>query len=184
MWLIRLALRRPISVMVAAAAILLGAWLSIRSAPADIFPSLGIPVIYVVQPYAGMSPSQIESQFVTYYEYHFLYIAGLDHIESQSIQGAGLLKLYFRHGTDIAQSMAQVTAMTFRANSFMPPGTLPAFIVRFDAVVRFQPGNWSSPAIRIANRKFRLRRSIACGRCSVRCQATPRRRRSAVRSAQ
>ena len=133
MWLIRLALRRPISVMVAAVAILLGAWLSIRSAPADIFPSLGIPVIYVVQPYAGMAPSQIESQFVTYYEYHFLYIAGLDHIESQSIQGAGLLKLYFRHSTDIAQSMAQVTAMTFRATSFMPPGTLPAFIVRFDA---------------------------------------------------
>ncbi len=133
MWLIRLALRRPTSVMIAIVAVLLGAWLSIRSAPADIFPSLGIPVIYVVQPYGGMAPSQMESQFVTYYEYHFLYIAGLDHIESQSIQGAALLKLYFQPGTDIAQSVAQVTAMTFRATSFMPPGTLPAFILRFDA---------------------------------------------------
>ena len=133
MWLIRMALRRPISVMVLAAALLLGALMALRSAPADIFPNLGIPVIWVVQPYAGMAPGQMESQFVTYYEYHFLYISGLDHIESQSIQGAAVLKLYFRPGADIASSMAQVTAMTFRATSFMPPGTLPAFIVRFDA---------------------------------------------------
>jgi multidrug efflux pump subunit AcrB len=133
MWLVRLALRRPISVMVIAVALSLGAYLAVSKAPANIFPALGIPVIYVVQPYAGMAPSQMESQFVTYYEYHFLYIGGLDHIESQSIQGAALLKLYFHPGTDIAQAMAQVTAMTFRATSFMPPGTLPAFILRFDA---------------------------------------------------
>jgi multidrug efflux pump subunit AcrB len=133
MWFVRLALRRPISVLVIVVALLLGAYLTVRDAPANIFPTLGIPVIYVVQPYAGMAPSQMESQFVTYYEYHFLYIGGLDHIESQSIQGAALLKLYFHPGTDIAQAMAQVTAMTFRATSFMPPGTLPAFILRFDA---------------------------------------------------
>ena len=119
--------------MVLALALLFGALFALRKAPADIFPNLGIPVIWVVQPYAGMAPSQMESQFVTYYEYHFLYIAGLDHIESQSIQGAAVLKLYFSKGTDIASSMAQVTAMTFRATSFMPPGTLPAFILRFDA---------------------------------------------------
>src|SRR5439155_22006433 len=62
-----------------------------------------------------------------------LYISGIEHIESQSIQGMAMLKLYFHPGTDIAQSMAQVTAMAFRATAFMPPGTLPAFIVRFDA---------------------------------------------------
>ena len=91
MWFVRLALRRPISVMVIAVALLLGAYLSLTNAPANIFPTLGIPVIYVVQPYAGMAPSQMESQFVTYYEYHFLYIGGLDHIESKSIQGAACL---------------------------------------------------------------------------------------------
>lgn len=133
MWLVRFALRRPITIMVLAAAVLLSAWLAIRRAPVDIFPSLGIPVIYVVQPYAGMAPSQMESQFVTYYEYHFLYIAGLEHIESQSIQGAAMLELYFRPGTNISQVMAQVVAMTFRATSFMPAGTLPAFILRYDA---------------------------------------------------
>jgi multidrug efflux pump subunit AcrB len=126
-------MRRPWTVIVVALTILLASVMSIRRAPADIFPNLGVPVIYVVQPYGGMSPSQMEAQLTGYYEYHFLYIAGIEHIESQSIQGMAMLKLYFHPGTDIAQSMAQVTAMAFRATSFMPQGTLPPFIVRFDA---------------------------------------------------
>jgi multidrug efflux pump subunit AcrB len=133
MWLVVRALRRPWTVIVVALTILLASTLAIRRAPADIFPDLGVPVIYVVQPYGGMSPTQMEGQLVGYYEYHFLYIAGIEHIESQSIQGMAMLKLYFHPGTDIAQSMAQVTAMAFRATAFMPPGTLPPFIVRFDA---------------------------------------------------
>jgi multidrug efflux pump subunit AcrB len=133
MYLVLAALRRPITVVVLVLAILLSAGLALRRAPVDIFPDLGVPVIYVIQPFGGMSPSQMEGQIVTYYEYHFLYISGIEHIESASIQGMAMLKLYFHPGTDIAQSMAQVTAMAFRATSFMPPGTLPAFIVRFDA---------------------------------------------------
>src|SRR5438132_829742 len=133
MMLVRMALRHPFTMLVVALAILTGSALSIRTVPADIFPSLGIPVVYVVQPYGGMSPTQMEGQLVGYYEYHFLYINGIEHIESQSIQGMAMLKLYFHPGTDIAQSMAQVTAMAFRATSFIPPGTLPPFIVRFDA---------------------------------------------------
>ena len=133
MFLVLRALRRPMTVIVLALSIVLGAALSLRNAPVDIFPSLGVPVVYVVQPFAGMSPMQMESQLVTYYEYHFLYILGIEHIESYSIQGMAMLKLYFHPGTDIAQAMSQVTAMTFRATAFMPPGTLPAFIVRYDA---------------------------------------------------
>src|SRR6478752_5819660 len=132
MFLVLRALRRPVTVVVLALAIVLSAALSLRRAPADIFPSLGVPVVYVVQPYGGMSPTQMEGQLVGYYEYHFLYINGIEHIESQSIQGMAMLKLYFHPGTDIAQSLAQVTAMAFRATSFMPYGTLPPFIVRFD----------------------------------------------------
>jgi multidrug efflux pump subunit AcrB len=127
------ALRRPFTVLVAMVAIMAGAWLSIRKAPADIFPSLSVPVVYVMQPYAGLNPAQIEGQLVYYYEYHFLYVAGVEHIESESMQGLGVLKIYFHPGTDIGQAMAQVTAMAFRATSMMPPGTLPPFIVRFDA---------------------------------------------------
>jgi multidrug efflux pump subunit AcrB len=132
MWLVALALRRPFTVVVVVVAILAGSILTLRRAPADIFPSLGVPVVYVVQPYGGMSPTQMEGQLIGYYEYHFLYINGIEHIESQSIQGMGMLKLYFHPGTDIAQSLAQITAMAFRATAFMPTGTLPPFIVRFD----------------------------------------------------
>jgi len=132
MWLVALALRRPFTVMVVVVAILVGSALTLRKAKVDIFPSLGVPVIYVVQPYGGMSPTQMEGQLIGYYEYHFLYINGIEHIESQSIQGMGMLKLYFHPGTDIAQSLAQITAMAFRATAFMPTGTLPPFIVRFD----------------------------------------------------
>jgi multidrug efflux pump subunit AcrB len=133
MWLVVRAMRRPYTVIVLALTILLSSALAIQRAPADIFPDLGVPVVYVVQPYGGMSPSQMEGQLVGYYEYHFLFVAGIEHIESQSIQGMAMLKLYFHPGTDIAQSTAQVTAMAFRATAFMPPGTLPPFIVRFDA---------------------------------------------------
>src|SRR5919202_5096172 len=133
MFLVLKALRRPITALVAVLAIILSASLAIRRAPVDIFPDLSVPVIYVVQPYGGVLPAPMEGQIVGYYEYHFLYIAGIEHIESYSIQGMAMLKLYFHPGTDIAQSMAQVTAMTFRATAFMPPGTLPAFIVRYDA---------------------------------------------------
>ena len=133
MWLVVGALRRPITVLVAMLAILVGAFLSLRTAPADIFPKLGVPVVYVVQPFGGMSPTQMETQLINYYEYHFLYLNGIEHIESESIQGMGMVKLYFRPGTDIAQSLSQVSAMSFRALAFMPTGTLPPFIVRFDA---------------------------------------------------
>lgn len=132
MWMVRMALRRPLAILVLMLAVLGGSGMAIKRAPVDIFPSLGVPVVYVVQPYGGMSPSQMESQLVGYYEYHFLYINGIEHIESQSIQGMGMLKLYFHPGTDIAQSLSQVTAMAFRATAFMPPGTVPPFIVRFD----------------------------------------------------
>ncbi len=58
--------------------------------PRDIFPTLGIPTIYVAQPYGGMDPAQMEGYLTYYYEYHFLYITGIEHVESKSIQGAAL----------------------------------------------------------------------------------------------
>jgi multidrug efflux pump subunit AcrB len=133
MWFVLGALRRPVTVIVAMLAIAFGAYLALKKAPADIFPKLGVPVVYVVQPYGGMSPVQMETQLINYYEYHFLYLNGIEHIESESIQGIGIVKLYFHPGTDIAQSLSQVSAMSFRALAFMPAGTLPPFIVRFDA---------------------------------------------------
>ncbi|HZU98797.1 MAG TPA: efflux RND transporter permease subunit [Planctomycetota bacterium] len=133
MWLVVAALRRPITVVVLALGVLLGAALAIARMPRDIFPELGIPVIYVVQTWSGMTPAQMEGVIVSKYEYHFLYIAGIEHIESESIQGVAIMKLYFHPGTDTSFAMAQVTAMAYRATAFMPPGTVPPFIMRLDA---------------------------------------------------
>src|ERR1700757_1648205 len=133
MKLVLAALRRPITVLVALAAIALCAVLAIERMPVDIFPKVGEPAIYVAQPYGGMDPAQMEGYLTYYYEYHFLYITGIDHVESKSIQGAALMKLVFHEGTDMAQAMAQTVGYVNRAKAFMPPGTVEPFITRFDA---------------------------------------------------
>ena len=127
------ALSRPITVVVALIAIALLAVLAVQRMPVDIFPKVGDPAIYVAQPYGGMDPAQMEGYLTYYYEYHFLYITGIDRVESKSIQGAALMKLIFHEGTDMAQAMAETVGYVNRARAFMPPGTVPPFITRFDA---------------------------------------------------
>jgi multidrug efflux pump subunit AcrB len=144
---IAFALRRPYTVMVAITAVVLGsvmalsnllpgplrALVPVKGMAADIFPDLGVPVIYVAQPYGGMDPGQMEGFLTNYYEYHFLYITGIHHVESKSIQGVALMKLFFHPGTNMAQAMAETVNYVNRSQSFMPPGTVPPFIMRFDA---------------------------------------------------
>jgi multidrug efflux pump subunit AcrB len=127
------ALRRPFTVIVVVIAVALVSVLSWRQMPKDIFPTLGIPTIYIAQPYGGMDPAQMEGYLTYYYEYHFLYVAGIEHIESKSIQGAAIIKLQFHPGTNMAQAMAETVAYVNAARAFMPAGTLPPFITRFDA---------------------------------------------------
>jgi multidrug efflux pump subunit AcrB len=133
MWLIRTALRRPISVLVLVIAVALCAVLAVLRMRTDIFPNLDLPVIYVAQPYSGMSPAQMEGYLVFYYEYHFLYINGIESVEDKSIQGNGLLKLTFHPGTDMSQALAQTISYVNRAHAFMPYGTVNPFVIRFDA---------------------------------------------------
>jgi multidrug efflux pump subunit AcrB len=131
--LVLAALTRPITVVVALVAIALCAILAVKRMPADIFPQVGDPAIYVAQPYGGMDPAQMEGYLTYYYEYHFLYITGIDHVESKSIQGAALMRLVFHQGTDMSQAMAETMAYVTRARAFMPPGTVAPFVTRFDA---------------------------------------------------
>src|SRR5471030_1378358 len=133
MGLIRAALRRPITVLVAVIAVALTAVFAVSRMRADIFPDLNLQVIYVAQPYGGMSPAQMEGYLVYYYEYHFLYINGIESVESKSIQNTGLLKLTLHPGTDMSEALAQTIAYVNRARAFMPPGTVGPFIMRFDA---------------------------------------------------
>src|SRR5271169_1706178 len=115
--LVRFALRRPLTIIVGIVAVMLGAAFALAQMPRDIFPTLGIPTIYVAQPYGGMDPAQMEGYLTYYYEYHFLYITGIDHVESKSIQGATLMKLTFYEGTDMNQAMAETIGYVNRARA-------------------------------------------------------------------
>jgi multidrug efflux pump subunit AcrB len=126
------ALRHPITIMAGVAALFVGALLAVQRMSVDVFPTLDLPVIYIAQPYTGMDPGQMESQITNYYEGHSLYITGIHHVESKNIQGMAVVKLYFHPGTNMSQAMAETVAYVNRAKAFMPTGTLPPFIVRFD----------------------------------------------------
>src|SRR5579871_4154433 len=133
MRLVLAALSRPVTVVVALVAIALCALLAVQRMPVDIFPQVGDPAIYVAQPYGGMDPAQMEGYLTYYYEYHFLYITGIEHVESKSIQGAAIMKLQFYPGTDMSAALSETVAYVNRARAFMPPGTPGAFVMRFDA---------------------------------------------------
>jgi multidrug efflux pump subunit AcrB len=133
MWLVITALRRPVTVIAAVLALMCSAWLALERMRKDIFPEVGAPTIYVSQPYGGMDPAQMEGFLTYYYEYHILYVTGIEHVESKNIQGAALIKLVFHPGTDMNQAMAEVVSYVNRSRAFMPPGAVPPFITRFDA---------------------------------------------------
>jgi multidrug efflux pump subunit AcrB len=144
------ALRRPFTIMVGVVAVLLTCGLALRprvvdqtlakfdielplqTMKVDIFPALNLPVIYVCQPYGGMDPAQMEGLLTNYYEYHFLYIGNIHHVESRNIQGMALMKLFFHPDTNMAQAMAETINYVNRSRAFMPPGTVSPFVMRFD----------------------------------------------------
>lgn len=132
MQLVRLALRHPWTVVVGVVALVSVWWFVRERQKIDIFPSLNLPVIYVCQPYGGMDPAQMEGLLTNYYEYHFLYIGGIHHVESRNVQGVALMKLVFHPGTNMAQAMAETISYVNRSRAFMPPGTVPPFVMRFD----------------------------------------------------
>lgn len=143
------ALRRPITVLVALVALTFGFCLAVgkpifeqlgvkypaglpKGMDVDIFPALNLPVIYVCQPFGGMDPAQMEGYLTNYYEYHFLYISNIHHVESRNVQGVALMKLFFHPGTNMAQAMAETISYVNRSRAFMPPGTVSPFVMRFD----------------------------------------------------
>ena len=126
------ALRHPYTVMVSVLALFLGGGLAVSRMKIDIFPNLNLPVIYVAQPYGGLDPAQMEGLITNYYEYHFLYIGGIHHVESKNVQGVALMKLFFHPGTNMAQAMAETVQYVNRSRAFMPPGTVGPFCMRFD----------------------------------------------------
>ncbi|GAB3249770.1 efflux RND transporter permease subunit [Larkinella harenae] len=126
-------LKKPISVLVLVSGVLLFSILTALRIPIDIFPRLNSPVIYVIEPYGGMSPKQMEGFFATRMQDQFLYVSGIQEIQSKSVQGLTVVKLAFYEGTDMAQAAAEVAIQVNRAMKFFPPGALPPQVVRYDA---------------------------------------------------
>ncbi|MBX9723054.1 MAG: efflux RND transporter permease subunit, partial [Candidatus Obscuribacterales bacterium] len=133
MGLLDFAMKKPVTVIVAVLAMALCAVLALTRMSVDIFPNLNMPVIYVIQPYGGMLPPQMEGYLCDWYEYHFFYIDGIKEVESQSIESVSMIKLTFHPGTDMAAAMANTVAQVERSKAFMPPGTVGPFVLRFDA---------------------------------------------------
>src|SRR3954453_4053363 len=127
------AMRRPVTTLMLVVALFSGGVLALNRMRVDIFPSLNTPKIYVFLDYVGMSPDQMEGFIVNELELYFQYVDGIKDINTRNIQQVALCELSFFPDTDMGQAMAQVVAMSDRAMSWMPKGTLPPMIMRMDA---------------------------------------------------
>ena len=134
MWIVRLALRRPYTFIVVAILILILGVLSILRTPKDIFPNINIPVVSVLWNYAGLSPEQMANRMVVLNERALtLTVNDIEHIESESLNGIGVIKIFFQPGANIATALSQVTAMCQTQLRQMPPGTTPPLIIQYSA---------------------------------------------------
>ncbi len=134
MWMVRLALRRPYTFVVFALLILILGVYSIETMPTDIFPNIDIPVVTVVWQYAGLSADQIANRIVTNAERGMTTtVNDIDHIESQSLVGVGIIKIYFHPNVNIGQAVAQVSAISQVQLRSLPQGTTPPFIIQYNA---------------------------------------------------
>ncbi|MGB8028295.1 MAG: efflux RND transporter permease subunit [Terracidiphilus sp.] len=134
MWIVRLALRRPYTFVVFALLILILGVYSIETMPTDIFPNIDIPVITVVWNFAGLSADQMANRIVTNAERGMTTtVNDIDHIESQSLVGVGIIKIFFHPNVNIGEAVAQVTAISQVQLRSLPPGTTPPFIIQYNA---------------------------------------------------
>ena len=134
MWIVRLALRRPYTFVVMALLILILGPLVIYNTPTDVFPDINIPVISVVWSYTGLSSDEMASRIVVSYERGLTAtVNDIEHIESQSLNGLGVVKIYFHPNVRLEMALAQVTAISQAAVRTDPPGTTPPFIITYDA---------------------------------------------------
>ena len=134
MWIVRLALRRPYTFTVMALLIVILGILSVVRMAKDIFPSIDIPVVTVLWVYGGLTPEEMEKRIITISERAMTTtVNDIEHLESQSLPGAGVIKVYFQPGTSIDAAVAQITAINQTVLRVMPPGATPPLVIRFSA---------------------------------------------------
>jgi CzcA family heavy metal efflux pump len=134
MWIVRLALNRPYTFVVMAIVIMILGALSIVQTPKDIFPNINIPVVSVLWNYYGLSPEQMSNRITVINERALtLTVNDIDHIEAESLNGVGVIKIYFQPKANIATAIAQVTAICQTQLRQLPPGTTPPLIIQYSA---------------------------------------------------
>ncbi len=134
MWIVRLALRRPYTFVVVSMLILILGIVTVVRMPTDVFPNINIPVISVVYNYAGMSSDDMENRIITQFERFIVTtVNDIDHIESQSLNGVGVIKIFFQKGAKVEEATAEVVATAQTAVRIMPAGAQPPLIIRYSA---------------------------------------------------
>ena len=134
MWIVRLALKRPYSFVVMAMLIVIGGVYSLLQMPTDILPEIDIPVISIVWQYGGLPPDEMEQRFTGYYERVLTTtVNGIEHIESQSLYGVSVTKVFFHPGTKMEMANAQVTSVSQTILKFLPVGATPPLVVNYSA---------------------------------------------------
>src|SRR6201990_2981403 len=132
--IVRLALRRPYTFVVMAILIVVFGVLAVLRTPTDISPDIKIPVIAVVWTYRGLSPDDMAGRVIYYYERQLsTAVTDIDHIESQSLSGVGIVKIFFHPSADIRTATAQVTSLSQTVLKQMPPGITPPLILNYNA---------------------------------------------------
>ncbi len=134
MWVVLVALRRPYTFVVLAIVIALFGVRAALMTPTDIFPNINIPVVSVVWTYAGLLPNDMSGRIIYYYERTLTsQVRDIEHIESQSLNGYGVVKIFFQKNVDIAAALAQVTAASQTVLKFLPPGVTPPYVLSYNA---------------------------------------------------
>ena len=129
----RFAIRNPFFIIVCCLMIAIVGSVALVRMPVDLFPSINIPVVVVATFYSGMPPQQIETNITNPFERFFTLASGVDHIESRSLPGVSLIKIYFQPGTNADSDLSTVSNLAMADLRRLPPGTLPPVVLKFDA---------------------------------------------------
>src|SRR5579884_4057251 len=134
MWIVKLALRRPYTFVVAALLLLILSPVVILRTPTDVFPNINIPVISVIFNYSGLIPEEMASRITTQFERTLtITVSDIEHIESQTLNGTAIIKIFFQPNAKVEAAMAQVAAIGQSSVHQMPPGTNPPFMITYTA---------------------------------------------------
>src|ERR1700759_4037579 len=134
MWIVQLALRRPYTFIVLALLIAIFGSLSALRTPTDIFPSINIPVVSVVWTYSGLLPQDMSDRVIYYYERQLTsQVNAIEHVESQSLNGYGVVKIFFQKDVNIGTALAQVTAVSQTLLKLLPAGITPPYVLSYNA---------------------------------------------------